>query len=317
MMAAITKQYYAEQNDAQAGPFDGETLAAMAERGSLTADTLVWRQGMADWELASTVPELASMLNEIDDRLKKEKAEAEAEAREKKKAEAQLSKEKAAIRDIISQSIPLKLSGGKDNKLRDAVQTGFFNAFDGGERNMQNLVKAAVQDVQGGKAAGISVSLKNGLLRGLEKLPSLRAVSDGSGEQLEQQRIALVKQDALQVKMRKFTNFILTLAALGVFAFFILAPDFYINLVETISETGIVNMVNTVREFIPFPWLAPVVAVILSFLVFKLLRRFNPKFLWRLFLGAALFMLLADLFYPDAALSVRGMFSGITGLFDS
>jgi hypothetical protein len=65
MMAAITKQYYAEQNDAQAGPFDGAALTAMAERGSLTVDTLIWCEGMADWELASTVQELAPMFNQI------------------------------------------------------------------------------------------------------------------------------------------------------------------------------------------------------------------------------------------------------------
>jgi hypothetical protein len=206
--------------------------------------------------------------------------------------------------------MPLKLSGGRDSKLQDAVQTGFFSAFDGGERNMQNLVDAAVRGAKGGNAAAISLSLKNGLLRGLERLPSFQSGSDGYSEQLEQQRIALLKQDALQVKLGKLTGFILTLAALGVLALVILEPALYENAVGAISQLGIVD---TVRESVPLLWAG---GVVLSFLVFKLLRRFNKKFFWRLFLGIALFLLLSDLFYPAAAFSVRLLFSGITGIFN-
>jgi hypothetical protein len=97
-MATITAPYYTEQNGAQAGPFDGEALAAMVEKGSLSGDTLVWRQGMADWELASTAPELAAMLNEFAAvRKKKEEAERKVakEAAQKKAAEDQAKAEAA------------------------------------------------------------------------------------------------------------------------------------------------------------------------------------------------------------------------------
>jgi hypothetical protein len=37
------------------------TLSAMAANGQLTRETLVWRQGMANWIAAGQVPELASV----------------------------------------------------------------------------------------------------------------------------------------------------------------------------------------------------------------------------------------------------------------
>lgn len=49
-------QFFAAINGAQAGPFD---LAGLA--GKITRSTLVWRQGMAGWVAADTVPELASL----------------------------------------------------------------------------------------------------------------------------------------------------------------------------------------------------------------------------------------------------------------
>jgi membrane protease subunit (stomatin/prohibitin family) len=44
------------------GPFDMDTLAAKVRDGALTRDTLVWRQGMADWTAAAKVPELGQVL---------------------------------------------------------------------------------------------------------------------------------------------------------------------------------------------------------------------------------------------------------------
>lgn len=49
----------------QTGPFDLGTLAARAKSGELTRDTLVWRQGMAQWTAASTVSELASVFGSV------------------------------------------------------------------------------------------------------------------------------------------------------------------------------------------------------------------------------------------------------------
>lgn len=43
------------------GPFHGGQLQQMAQAGTLRADSQVWRQGMAGWQAASTVPELAAL----------------------------------------------------------------------------------------------------------------------------------------------------------------------------------------------------------------------------------------------------------------
>jgi membrane protease subunit (stomatin/prohibitin family) len=50
-------------NGQQQGPFDLNTLAAKQREGTLTRDTLVWRNGMAAWTPASSVPELAAIFN--------------------------------------------------------------------------------------------------------------------------------------------------------------------------------------------------------------------------------------------------------------
>jgi membrane protease subunit (stomatin/prohibitin family) len=48
-------------NGAQTGPYDMDALAARTRDGSLTRETLVWRQGMAGWAAAASVPELQSL----------------------------------------------------------------------------------------------------------------------------------------------------------------------------------------------------------------------------------------------------------------
>ncbi|HYR45340.1 MAG TPA: SPFH domain-containing protein [Terriglobia bacterium] len=50
--------FFIAVNGAQTGPFDMNTLAAKTRDGSLTRETLVWRQGMAEWTAAGTVTEL-------------------------------------------------------------------------------------------------------------------------------------------------------------------------------------------------------------------------------------------------------------------
>lgn len=47
---------------AQTGPFDDAALAAQAAAGTLTSSTLIWRAGMAGWEPASSVPDVAKHL---------------------------------------------------------------------------------------------------------------------------------------------------------------------------------------------------------------------------------------------------------------
>jgi membrane protease subunit (stomatin/prohibitin family) len=53
-----TVAYYAAINDQQAGPFDLNAIKQQIAAGSLTRETLVWKQGMAGWVAAAEVPEL-------------------------------------------------------------------------------------------------------------------------------------------------------------------------------------------------------------------------------------------------------------------
>ncbi len=53
--------YYAGIGGAQQGPFDQTTLQAKINAGELTRETLVWRQGMANWTAAGQVADLAAL----------------------------------------------------------------------------------------------------------------------------------------------------------------------------------------------------------------------------------------------------------------
>ena len=55
--------YHAVLNGQAAGPFDMDTLSQMVSAGTLTKDTLVWKQGMADWVKAETVQELQPLFS--------------------------------------------------------------------------------------------------------------------------------------------------------------------------------------------------------------------------------------------------------------
>ncbi|MGF1624094.1 MAG: SPFH domain-containing protein [Alphaproteobacteria bacterium] len=54
-------QYHIAVNGQQAGPFDSAALAAKAQSGEITRDTLVWAAGMANWTKAGEVAELTSL----------------------------------------------------------------------------------------------------------------------------------------------------------------------------------------------------------------------------------------------------------------
>jgi membrane protease subunit (stomatin/prohibitin family) len=56
-----TAQFFAAIGGAQAGPFDTAGLQAQVAQGKLTRATLVWKQGMANWTAADSMPELASL----------------------------------------------------------------------------------------------------------------------------------------------------------------------------------------------------------------------------------------------------------------
>lgn len=58
-------QWYVGIGGQRQGPYDLGALAEQANVGALGADTLVWRTGMAQWQPAGQVPELASVLASV------------------------------------------------------------------------------------------------------------------------------------------------------------------------------------------------------------------------------------------------------------
>ena len=57
--------FFMAVNNTQAGPFDMATLAAKAREGVFTRSTLVWKQGLANWVVAESVPELQPVLANV------------------------------------------------------------------------------------------------------------------------------------------------------------------------------------------------------------------------------------------------------------
>lgn len=58
-------QYSVSVNGQTAGPFNWQQLMQMVQNGQLTINTHVWKQGMAGWELAGNVQELASLFGAV------------------------------------------------------------------------------------------------------------------------------------------------------------------------------------------------------------------------------------------------------------
>ena len=56
-----TVAYHIAVNGQATGPFDISVLAQMATTGQLTADSLVWKNGMAQWAKAETIDELKNL----------------------------------------------------------------------------------------------------------------------------------------------------------------------------------------------------------------------------------------------------------------
>jgi len=57
--------FYVAINGQQTGPLDLAALAALVSKGSFTSQTLVWKQGMAGWIPAASVPELQTILSAV------------------------------------------------------------------------------------------------------------------------------------------------------------------------------------------------------------------------------------------------------------
>ncbi|MBQ1815620.1 MAG: DUF4339 domain-containing protein, partial [Ruminococcus sp.] len=60
-----TISYYVAINGQAQGAFPLEVLSQMKQNGQLTKDTLVWKQGMANWENAGNVEDLRSLFVEM------------------------------------------------------------------------------------------------------------------------------------------------------------------------------------------------------------------------------------------------------------
>lgn len=60
-----TVAYHVAVNGQATGPFDISVLAQMATAGQLTADSLVWKNDMAQWAKAGTISELKSLFTNI------------------------------------------------------------------------------------------------------------------------------------------------------------------------------------------------------------------------------------------------------------
>ncbi len=57
------EHFYIVRDGKKAGPFNLAAIAAEISGGSITADTLVWKSGMSDWQAAKEVSAIAGLLN--------------------------------------------------------------------------------------------------------------------------------------------------------------------------------------------------------------------------------------------------------------
>lgn len=54
----MSDQWFVHSNGEQMGPYTGQQLVEYAQQGSITAETMVWAEGMPEWAPASQVPGL-------------------------------------------------------------------------------------------------------------------------------------------------------------------------------------------------------------------------------------------------------------------
>jgi membrane protease subunit (stomatin/prohibitin family) len=58
-------KFFVAQSGEQTGPFDVAGLQRLVQSGALSRETLVWRAGMADWQKAGMVAEVASLIGAV------------------------------------------------------------------------------------------------------------------------------------------------------------------------------------------------------------------------------------------------------------
>jgi hypothetical protein len=61
--ARLVEWYYLDANRNQIGPISYSQLSKITHEGQIKADTLVWSQGMANWQRVDENQELKSLLN--------------------------------------------------------------------------------------------------------------------------------------------------------------------------------------------------------------------------------------------------------------
>ena len=64
-MPGASVSYMVAVNGQQYGPFNMQQLQQMVQNGQLTRQTYVWKQGMANWEMAGNVQELANLFGTV------------------------------------------------------------------------------------------------------------------------------------------------------------------------------------------------------------------------------------------------------------
>ncbi|MBT0653555.1 SPFH domain-containing protein [Geomobilimonas luticola] len=55
------ERYYVGKNGKQAGPFDRTTIIGYITKGAITRETLLWKEGMAEWQAAGQFGDFASL----------------------------------------------------------------------------------------------------------------------------------------------------------------------------------------------------------------------------------------------------------------
>jgi len=58
-------QYFAAINGQQCGPYPMDVVNTMVKQGSIQRNTLIWKQGMTNWQTAESVAETASLFTQI------------------------------------------------------------------------------------------------------------------------------------------------------------------------------------------------------------------------------------------------------------
>jgi membrane protease subunit (stomatin/prohibitin family) len=57
--------YYVGKNGKKAGPFDMESITGYMRKGAITRDTLMWKEGMAEWQAAENFPEFQPLFEQL------------------------------------------------------------------------------------------------------------------------------------------------------------------------------------------------------------------------------------------------------------